>query len=429
MSAATDVAIIGAGPYGLSIAAHLRKRNIDFRIVGRPMHGWINNMPKGMLLKSAGFSSNLYDPDHAFPFRQYCKERGIPYEDIDFPIPLETFCAYAIAFQRRFVPGVEDDKAALLSPAAEGFEIRLEGGGSFTARKVVVAVGLEHFRHVPRELAHLPDGFVSHSGQHHDLEKFQGKEVLVLGGGSSAIDIAALLHEKRTSVRLIARCPALDFGAPWNNASQPLLYRLRQPVSGIGPGLRSLLWVDAPWLFRYLSDAARIAIARTYLGPSGGWFMKERIQGLPVLLGCAVSEARVCDGRVQLELAQADKTGATMRIQADHVIAATGYRPDVARLPFLDAAILDRLDLIGSTPRLSPRFESSVPGLYFAGPIATTSFGPSMRFMVGSDFTSRKISGHLAKCKGKRRSGRGAAVSGWRWLERRNQGRPEKGRA
>ena len=402
MSAVTDVAIIGAGPYGLSIAAHLRKHDIDFRIVGKPMHSWINNMPKGMHLKSAGFSSNLYDPEHSFPIRRYCEECGVPYGDIDFPIPLETFCSYAMAFQQRFVPDVEEDNVTSLAPVPEGFEILLEGGDSFVARKVVVAVGLDHFRHIPQELGHLPKDLVSHSAEHHDLQKFQGKEVLVLGAGSSATDIAILLHEGQTNVRLVARNTSLDFGEPWSNASQPFLSRLKQPISGIGPGLKSRLWVDAPWVFRYLSDDTRITTARTFLGPSGGWFMKERAQGLPVLLGYKVKKALACDGLVQLDLT--NKDDATTRLQADHVIAATGYKPDVARIPFLTGAILDRLDLIGSTPRLSSRFESSVPGLYFVGPIAATSFGPVMRFMVGSNFTSRRISGHLARFKGKKRN-------------------------
>lgn len=123
--------------------------------------------------------------------------------------------------------------------------------------------------------------------------------------------------------------------------------------------------------------------------------MKERARGLPVLLGRKVKEARVNDGRVQLTLA--DHDGATSQVQADHVIAATGYKADVARIPFLANSILRRLDLIGDAPRLSPHFESSIPGLYFVGPIAATTFGPVMRFMVGAGFTAQKISRHLAK--------------------------------
>jgi hypothetical protein len=89
--------------------------------------------------------------------------------------------------------------------------------------------------------------------------------------------------------------------------------------------------------------------------------------------------------------------GARRNVLADHVIAATGYRPDIRRLPFLSVDILEKLQLAGRLPRLSAHFESSVPGLYFAGPITAASFGPVMRFAAGADFTSRRISKHLMR--------------------------------
>jgi cation diffusion facilitator CzcD-associated flavoprotein CzcO len=89
----SDVAIIGAGPYGLSLAAHLRARGVDFRIFGKPMQTWLEHMPKGMRLKSEGFASSLYDPDSKFTLAAYCKERGLAYADTGMPIPLETFTA------------------------------------------------------------------------------------------------------------------------------------------------------------------------------------------------------------------------------------------------------------------------------------------------------------------------------------------------
>ncbi|HEX7648161.1 MAG TPA: NAD(P)-binding domain-containing protein, partial [Noviherbaspirillum sp.] len=392
---------------------HLRQSKADFRILGKPMQSWLTNMPKGMLLKSAGFASSLDDPGNTFPLRRYCKENGLPYEDIDFPVPLETFCAYAMEFQERFVPNVEDGNVVAIKQLGDEFELQMESGGVIMAHNVVVAVGLNNFRHVPAELAHLPKEYLSHSADHHDLRAFKGKDVLVIGSGSSATDIAILLHEKFGNVRLIARQARIDFGERWGNASLPFLQRIRQPISGIGPGLRSFLWAEAPWLYRHFSDQFRIATARNFLGPSGGWFMKERARNLPVLLGRKVTKARIVSGgRVQLTLS--DQEGNVSLVQADHVIAATGYKIDVARIPFLARAIHDRLDLIGDAPRLSAQFESSVPGLYFAGPIAATTFGPVMRFMAGAGFTAKRISTHLAKSMERKRGSRG-----WKGTETR----------
>ncbi len=88
MTEIVDVAIIGAGPYGLSIAAHLAGRGVDFRIFGSPMHTWRTSMPEGMVLKSEGNASDLYDPDGEMTLARYCADRGLPYKDLGFPIPL-----------------------------------------------------------------------------------------------------------------------------------------------------------------------------------------------------------------------------------------------------------------------------------------------------------------------------------------------------
>ncbi|SNS65553.1 Pyridine nucleotide-disulphide oxidoreductase [Noviherbaspirillum humi] len=402
MSRETDVTIVGAGPYGLSIAAHLRKYGVDFRIIGKPMHGWFANMPKGMLLKSAGFSSSLYDPDRSFPLRQYCKERGLPYEDIDFPIPLEIFCDYGLTFQKRFVPTLEEDNVAAITPSGHHYQIRLQGGEVFVTSRVVIAVGLDYFRHIPEELQSLPPELLSHSAENSNLQKYRGKEVAVVGSGSSASDIAILLHENQTKVQLIARKPQINFGSPWGDGARSFLNQLRLPISGIGPGWESKIWCEVPWIYRYLPNEKRSVYANRYLGPSGGWFMKERARDLAVLSGCELIDARVHDGRVQLELASMD--GVHRYINVDHVIAATGYKADVGRIPFLSDVLVDRLKLIGRVPDLSVHFESSIPGLFFTGPIAATSFGPVMRFAVGANFASRNIAKHLARSQGRRRS-------------------------
>lgn len=189
MTGSCDITIIGAGPYGLSIAAHLLELGLNFRIVGSPMSSWKTNMPKGMLLKSAGFASNLYAPERVFSLGEYCREHGIPYEDVDFPIPVETFCAYGVAFQQRFAPDLLNEKVVSIQRCAGGFELHLDGGGSsFKTARVVLAVGLDYFRHTPEPLQNLPHELTSHSADHHDLQRLRGKEVAIIGGGSSATD-------------------------------------------------------------------------------------------------------------------------------------------------------------------------------------------------------------------------------------------------
>src|SRR5580698_4594150 len=113
--------IIGAGPYGLSVAAHLRRSGIPFRIFGRPMDSWLAHMPKGMMLKSDGFASNIYDPDGEFTLKQFCAERGIEYADAGLPVRLETFSAYGLAFRERMLPELEHTLVVRLARVSDGF--------------------------------------------------------------------------------------------------------------------------------------------------------------------------------------------------------------------------------------------------------------------------------------------------------------------
>src|SRR5271163_4616747 len=140
-----DVAIIGAGPYGLSIAAHLRARNVAFRIFGTPMSSWRNHMAAGTFLKSHGFASSLYDPASTFTLAHFCQEQGLPYSDVIDPVPIETFVAYGLEFQKRFVPNLEQTDITSVSRAPEGFALTTQTGEVVFASRVIVAAGITHF--------------------------------------------------------------------------------------------------------------------------------------------------------------------------------------------------------------------------------------------------------------------------------------------
>lgn len=391
-----NIAIIGAGPFGLSIAAHLKPHKVDFRIFGRPMHTWMTQMPKGMRLKSEGFASSLYDPASSFTLRHYCQERNIPYAHIGLPVPLETFIAYGLEFQKRLVPELENKLVTSVETAPGGFRISLNDGEVFSADRVVVAVGICHFGYVPPVLAVLPEQFVTHSSRHSDVGRFRGREVAVVGAGASALDLAALLHEAGASVQLIARKPVIRFHDPPSKTPPTLSARLRRPMTGIGPGWKLFFCANTPGVFHRLPEAYRLESVKKILGPAPGWFIKEQVVGkLPFRLGTNIEKASVENGRVQLELTNGNKNRKT--ITTDHVIAATGYRVDLGRLKFLSTELQANIRSVEQTPLLSSKFESSVPGLYFVGTSAANAFGPVMRFAFGAEYTARSLSEHLAK--------------------------------
>jgi len=389
----SDVVILGAGPYGLSISAHLHQRNVDHRIFGHPMHSWQHMMPKGMSLKSEGFASSLYAPDKSFRLADYCREMGQPYADVGVPVPLETFIAYGRAFQKRFVPNLEIENITSIKRAPDGFELTSEGGETLRARRVIVAAGIAYFGYLPPVLAELPEEFATHSSRHSDLAGFRGRKVAVVGAGASAVDIAALLHEAGAQVELVARAKAIAFHDP-PMEPRPLMQRIMSPRSTIGVGWRSLLCVDAPWLFRRMPQAFRHRVVRRHLGPAPGWSVKEKVVGrFPLHMGVAVKQARVQDGQVRMTL---EGNGASQELVVDHVIGGTGYRVSLQRLKFLDAGLVRDIRAAEDTPVLSPFFESSVAGLYFVGAASANSFGPLARFACGAEFTAGRVARHLA---------------------------------
>src|SRR5438128_8875912 len=390
-----NIAIIGAGPYGLSIAAHLRQRGIPFRIFGRPMDSWLAHMPKGMMLKSDGFASNIYDPDADFTLKQFCSERGIEYSDLGLPVGLETFSAYGLAFQERMVPELEDNLVVRLDRTAEGFVLGLDNGEAVTARRVVLAVGITHFEYVPAELAHLPSEFLSHSFRHHDLQGFRGRSVVVIGGGASAVDLAGLLHETGADVQLVSR-QELRFHSMPTGKPRSSWQQIRHPQSGLGPGLRSRFFSNAPMAFHYLPQRLRLHLVSTTLGPSGGWFMRDKVIGrVPLLLGYTPQRAEIEGGRVRLHVRTPD--GTEREILTAHTIARTVHKVNLARLTVASSEIRSRLKAVNGTPVLSSAFESSIPGLYFVGIAAANSFGPVMRFAYGAGFAARTLTRTILK--------------------------------
>jgi thioredoxin reductase len=395
MDAAVDIAIVGAGPYGLSLAAHLKERGAAFRIFGAPMRTWSSHMPKGMLLKSDGFACNLSEPRSTHTLAAYCQAHGLPYHRTDIPVPLDRFVDYALAFQKGLVPSLEARDVVALTAGPGGYRLTLDDGEELLARRVVLAVGITHFAYTPPMVAGLPPELVSHSSAHHDLSDFEGREVTVIGAGSSAVDLAALLHETGAKARLVARRPVVRFTSRNNGGRRSWWQRLRHPSSGIGPGLRSRLCTDAPDVFRLLPRSLRVEIVRRHLGPASPGALRDRVIGRATMMsGLALVGADVANGRVRLGLRAED--GSSTTVEADHVIAATGYRPDLQRLNFLDENLRRQIRKVGAAPALSGVFEASTPGLYFVGPAAANSFGPLLRFAFGADFAARRLAGHLA---------------------------------
>lgn len=400
MSAPVDIAIVGAGPYGLSLAAHLGAAGIRTRIFGRAMDSWRSHMPAGMLLKSDPFASNLSDPQDLCTLASFSEELSIPYSETE-PVRLDDFCNYGLAFQKRWVSGLEEIQVAEINPSGDEFALRLDTGEKLNARAVVLAIGVGPFRYVPQILNALPHRFRSHSFDHHDLSVYSGSRVAIVGGGSSAIDLAGLLHERGCDVALVSRRASLKFSGsrgPQSSGVGSTWRQIRHPPSGLGPGLRSRFSTDFPLLIHALPRNLRLEFVHRHLGPAAAAAMKEKVIGrVPLLLERELAAAAVERGSLTLTLTRKD--GLQDSLHVDHVIAATGFRIDLNCLSFLGASLRAGIAEYERAPILNRSFESSIPGLYFIGPSAAASFGPMMRFTFGARYTARRLTRALVKSR------------------------------
>jgi FAD-dependent urate hydroxylase len=384
----TDVAIVGAGPYGLSVAAHLRAvPGLDVAVFGEPMSFWAG-MPKGMLLRSAWDACYIGFPKGDLTLDDYKAESG---RDFGKPVPLDVFIDYGRWFQRAAVPDVDTRRVAHIDRVPGGFKLVLADGDTVSAARVVVAAGIEAFPAQPSVFDGFPAELVTHSSEHRDLSALAGKRVVVVGGGQSALESAALLHEAGTQVEVIARTEEIIWlrgGSTQRKLGRfkPLLYA----QTDVGPAGLSRL-VALPDVFRRLPRDLQGKLAYRAIRPAGARWLVDRLTTVPIATACNVVDATPAAGQVRVSLDDGSE-----RV-ADHVILGTGYKVDVAGYSFLSPDLAAGVHRVGGYPILGRGLESSIPGLHFVGAPAAWSFGPTMRFVSGSWYAAEQVAAHVRR--------------------------------
>ena len=378
-----DIAILGAGPYGLSAAAHLGAADgLDIRVFGEPMSFWEKHMPKGMLLRSPLAGSQLSDPVRALTLQAYAGTSG---NHISYPLPLDRFIDYGRWFRSRAVPNLDSRKVARVEKNGSGLQLRLEDGEIWKARRVIIAAGIVPFAWRPPEFRNLPQVLASHSCEHSDLSQFAGKKMAVIGAGQSALESAVLLNEMGSDVEVLVRGPNVRWlwRQKWFHTFRPIARLLYAPADVGQAGLSHL--VARPNVFRRLPRSAQDRWARRAICPAGAAWLKPRCHSVRITTGRVVRSTVVTGEQATLRLGD----GTERRV--DHVLLATGYRVDISRYPFLSTGLLESIRRVDGYPVLDSGFQSSVPGLHFLGAPAAWSFGPLMRFVAGAEFASNAV--------------------------------------
>jgi FAD-dependent urate hydroxylase len=390
-----DVAVIGAGPYGLSAAAHLKGiKGLDVKVFGRAMSFWDENMPAGMFLRSPYAASHLSDPTNEFNLDVFQKHSG----PLDKPIPLYRFVDYGRWFQLGAVPDLDCRQVSCIDNAGQGFRLITDSGQEIKARAVVAAAGIGPFANIPEQFRALPTDLCSHTSAERDFARFAGKKVLVVGGGQSALESAALLHETGADVQVVLREHSVRWLVRSNTLHQlGILSHFMYSPADVGPAGLSRLVATPDW-YRRLPHNLRQVFRRRCIRPAGSFWLKPRVTGVPFTTGRTVQGVSRKNGQVCVRL----DDGAEMAV--DHVLLGTGYRVDVSRYGFLSRSLLEGVQCLEGFPRLDSNFQSSVSNLYFIGAPAGWSFGPLMQFVAGASFASSTLARHFSKA---RSNGRG----------------------
>jgi cation diffusion facilitator CzcD-associated flavoprotein CzcO len=388
MSADMQVAVIGAGPHGLSATHKLRLAGADAQLFGEPMTFW-KTMPKGMTLRSNWSASNIASTTGPLSLNAYVAETG---EGTEVPIPLDRFIRYGEWFQRNAVPDVDRRQVKRLERAQGGFSLELSDGAVVTAERVVVACGIGDFEWLPPQFRGLPPELVSHTGRHNDMGDFAGLELGVIGGGQSSLGAAALAREGgAASVEVFVRSERVIWLRPRPkspiNRMGPLGPIVYAPTD-VGPLWYSRL-VATPDLFRRLPRKWQGRIEYRSIRAACSDQIRLRLDGVPVHVNSGVTKVEERGGRVRITLQDGRQR------EFDHLLVGTGYEIDVAKYPFLSPGIVNGLRREHGYPLLKRGLESSVPGLHFSGAPAAWSFGPIARFVSGSWYASASIAARI----------------------------------
>ena len=396
-----EVVVIGAGPYGLSAAAHLKDAGVDPYVIGQPMAFWKKNMPGGMLLRSKSEASNIAAPQKHLSIVAYQKAIGRKIAD---PVPIEDFIAYGEWFQKQVVPNLDTRHVQNVSHNGNVFDLTLDDGEKLQAKSVVLALGIGFFSQRPEQFAQIPRDLAPHSSELGDFSSFKGKRVAVIGRGQSALESAALLHEKGAEVQILTRDPALIFRPyAWRKhifrslTSGPLLglsYKIIPPTD-LGDVWTARKMAN-PDSFRRQTPQVREQLLRACARPIGAYWLEPRLKSVQVITGVSVTRAAIDGTGLMLDLSNGTKD------HVDFVVLATGYKIDISRYQILDNSLRSQIHRApDGYPVLDTNLQTSVQGLYMAGVVGEKTLGPTLRFVTGTSNAGPRLAAGIS---GKRTS-------------------------
>lgn len=351
-------------------------------------------MPIGMFLRSNWTATQIADPNGALTLEAYQDATGdrLPPGSgtAARPVPIETFVRYGQWYQREAVPNLDRRKVTTIEKDTNGFRVLVEDGDEVISRRVVVAVGIGSFAWIPAEFQHLPVELAAHTSKHRDLNKFAGKDVLVIGSGQSALESAALLHEGGVGhTEVIGRARVIHWlggvaSRTLHHGMGKFVKKLLYAPTDVGPaGISQLM--ARPNLVRKLPRWLQDRLRKRSVRPAGARWLVERLRDVPIKLGAKVVSAEAVGDRVRVKLDDGSER------TVDHVLLGTGYKVDVSKYELFSPEIKQSMNRNNGFPILKPGLETSIDGLHILGAPAVWSFGPLMQFVSGARYASAAL--------------------------------------
>lgn len=349
----TPVLIVGAGPYGLSLANYLTEQGQEFKIIGKPMELWREHTFSDAYLRSDMATSEISHPDNKFSLETFRTKAGIKSESASERVSVKEYRRYIDWVLGSISYTVQQEYLSELTKEKDHFIAELESGTQIRAKQVVIATGVAHHLKVPEAFSDARD--VIHSYFTREIEALRGKKVLVVGAGQSAAEAMEI-------------CQLNDNQVHWYSRKEPRYYS--EPL-------------DLPkWIFNLVVKSA-------------GFFRRLPHMVIKNMFSIFSATTMTPDNE--------EKLGAISRFSSmpdlseyDHVISATGYNYTLNHMKFLAEELRGSLEMRASMPRIDKNFMSSMRDLYFIGPATEMFFGPPMKFMIGSKYVAPRLSKILA---------------------------------
>lgn len=378
-----DLLIIGAGPFGISLAILAKHYGLNYTLFGKPAEFFRSLVPSEMTMRS--FVENHVDPLGEFTIERFGSEIGLEKDQI-YPINTIFYSNYIDWLVGKYDIKIESAYVSELSKFTNEennsyFEAIDESGEKHLTKSAVIAIGQKYFYSIPKELSDsIPSKYLFHSSQVTDFTKFRNKSVLIVGGRQSAFEWAAFLSEAGArEVHLTYRHDTPTFKDSDFNEWKEIF----QAIDSLPESKNTFLELNEVSQNKIKSEF--FSLGRLHIE---GW-LENRISSDRIFMhpNTNIVKSELIDSnQIQIELS--DKT----KVLSDFVIAATGFKPEIGRVPFLTKGnIIESLITTDGSPILSNNFESNINGLYFTSSLASHSLGPYFNLTMPACVSAKAI--------------------------------------